>query len=119
MVSGDVMATLLYLQVTGPEEFLRLLGCQQSAKVKVVSIFGNTGDGKSHTLNHAFFQGREVWPLVLALYNTYSHMCVLLPAGVRNIATAGLVHSGCVGLPLSSAQGHRVGHRGAAGSVSQ
>lgn len=67
MVSGDVMATLLYLQVTGPEEFLRLLGCQQSAKVKVVSIFGNTGDGKSHTLNHAFFQGREVWPLVLAL----------------------------------------------------
>ena len=24
--------------------------------MKVVSIFGNTGDGKSHTLNHSFFQ---------------------------------------------------------------
>ena len=25
-----------------------------------MSIFGNTGDGKSHTLNHTFFNGREV-----------------------------------------------------------
>ena len=29
--------------------------------IKVVSIFGNTGDGKSHTLNHTFFGGREVF----------------------------------------------------------
>lgn len=29
--------------------------------IKVVAIFGNTGDGKSHTLNHAFFQGEEVF----------------------------------------------------------
>ena len=28
--------------------------------MKVVSIFGNTGDGKSYTLNHTFFQGQEV-----------------------------------------------------------
>lgn len=27
----------------------------------MVSIFGNTGDGKSHTLNHVFFNGREVF----------------------------------------------------------
>ena len=42
------------------DEFLQQLGCQRTAKVKVVSIFGNTGDGKSHTLNHTFFNGREV-----------------------------------------------------------
>ena len=30
--------------------------------MKVVSIFGNTGDGKSHTLNHTFFGGQEVFP---------------------------------------------------------
>ena len=42
------------------DEFLQQLGCQKTAKVKVVSIFGNTGDGKSHTLNHTFFNGREV-----------------------------------------------------------
>ena len=29
--------------------------------MKVVSIFGNTGDGKSHTLNHTFFNGKEVF----------------------------------------------------------
>ena len=29
--------------------------------MKVVSIFGNTGDGKSHTLNHTFFGGKEVF----------------------------------------------------------
>lgn len=29
--------------------------------MKVVSIFGNTGDGKSHTLNHTFFNGQEVF----------------------------------------------------------
>lgn len=30
--------------------------------MKVVSIFGNTGDGKSFTLNHTFFGGKEVFP---------------------------------------------------------
>lgn len=29
--------------------------------LKVVSIFGNTGDGKSYTLNHTFFDGEEVF----------------------------------------------------------
>jgi hypothetical protein len=29
--------------------------------VKCVSIFGNTGDGKSHTLNHTFFNGRGIF----------------------------------------------------------
>lgn len=30
-------------------------------RVKVVSVFGNTGDGKSHTLNHTFFGGEEIF----------------------------------------------------------
>lgn len=30
-------------------------------KIKVVSVFGNTGDGKSFTLNHTFFEKQEVF----------------------------------------------------------
>lgn len=30
-------------------------------RVKVVSIFGNTGDGKSYTLNHALFNGDDIF----------------------------------------------------------
>lgn len=37
------------------------LGCRLSTRLKVVSIFGNTGDGKSHTLNHTFFNGEEMF----------------------------------------------------------
>lgn len=38
-----------------------MLGCSGTSLVKVVSIFGNTGDGKSFTLNHTFFEGQEVF----------------------------------------------------------
>jgi len=37
------------------------LGCDTSASCKVVSILGNTGEGKSHTLNHTFFGGSPVF----------------------------------------------------------
>lgn len=37
------------------------LACGSNDLVKVVSIFGNTGDGKSFTLNHTFFDGKEVF----------------------------------------------------------
>lgn len=30
-------------------------------KIKVVSVFGNTGDGKSYTLNYTFFNKNEVF----------------------------------------------------------
>ena len=43
------------------EQFVGHLGCRLSTRVKVVSIFGNTGDGKSHTLNHTFFNGEEIF----------------------------------------------------------
>lgn len=41
--------------------FARKLGAATDAKLKVVSIFGNTGDGKSHTMNHTLFGGREIF----------------------------------------------------------
>nr|CAD7424228.1 unnamed protein product [Timema monikensis] len=50
-----------YLKITSAEQFIKLLKCEKSDRVKVVSIFGNTGDGKSFTLNHTFFEGRTVF----------------------------------------------------------
>jgi len=43
------------------EEFVHRLGCDANTPVKVLSVFGNTGDGKSHTLNHTLFKGAEVF----------------------------------------------------------
>lgn len=39
----------------------RLNGYKNNNSVKVISIFGNTGDGKSYTLNQCFFKGAEVF----------------------------------------------------------
>ncbi|XP_072023590.1 zinc finger FYVE domain-containing protein 1-like [Amphiura filiformis] len=49
------------LQVKNPQEFIDKLHCNEDTTVKVVSIFGNTGDGKSHTLNHTFYGGQEIF----------------------------------------------------------
>lgn len=50
------------LKVNSPEQFLNKLRItERMTKVKVVSIFGNTGEGKSHTLNHTFFNGNEIF----------------------------------------------------------
>ncbi|RVE56155.1 hypothetical protein OJAV_G00233490 [Oryzias javanicus] len=49
------------VQVTDEEDFVSRIGCRPDELLKVVSIFGNTGEGKSHTLNHTFFLGREVF----------------------------------------------------------
>ncbi|XP_053329072.1 zinc finger FYVE domain-containing protein 1-like [Spea bombifrons] len=49
------------LQVRDVSEFLGKLGCGPQHLVKVLCIFGNTGDGKSHTLNETFFGGIEVF----------------------------------------------------------
>lgn len=48
-------------KVKDETSFLNLLSCNPDQLLKVVSIFGNTGEGKSHTLNHTFFMGREVF----------------------------------------------------------
>ena len=65
----DVSAAFLLMdqneivQVGTAAELRTLLGPEASeyTTLKVVSIFGNTGDGKSHTFNHAFFDGNEVF----------------------------------------------------------
>ncbi|KAF7201957.1 zinc finger FYVE domain-containing protein 1-like [Nothobranchius furzeri] len=49
------------MQIKNEASFVKCLGCSPEQLLKVVSIFGNTGEGKSHTLNHTFFMGREVF----------------------------------------------------------
>lgn len=49
------------LQVSSAAELAGQLGCSSDTSVKVVSIFGNTGEGKSHTLNHTFYNGQRVF----------------------------------------------------------
>lgn len=50
------------LKVSSAEQFAQKLNYKNNnLKVKVVSIFGNTGDGKSHTLNKTFFEGQQVF----------------------------------------------------------
>lgn len=50
------------LKVNTVEQFTQRIHIPDNmTKVKVVSIFGNTGDGKSHTLNHTFFNGHEIF----------------------------------------------------------
>ena len=53
---------LFLFQVENEEVFINKLGCNGDDTLKVISIFGNTGDGKSHTLNYTFFSGHEVFP---------------------------------------------------------
>ena len=43
------------------ESWVVKLGCDLTSQCKVVSILGNTGEGKSHTLNHTFFAGAPVF----------------------------------------------------------
>jgi len=49
------------LSVDSATLFCTKLGCDASSTGKVISILGNTGEGKSHTLNHTFFNGEEVF----------------------------------------------------------
>jgi len=49
------------LSVDSGTSFCTKLGCDASSTGKVISILGNTGEGKSHTLNHTFFSGEEIF----------------------------------------------------------
>lgn len=49
------------LLINTEENFIKLLKIDPLHKIKVVSIFGNTGEGKSFTLNHTFFEGKEIF----------------------------------------------------------
>ncbi|CAF0831103.1 unnamed protein product [Rotaria sordida] len=49
-----------HLTVNNEFDFIRQLQCSsQDSNVKCISIIGNTGDGKSYTLNQVFFNGKE------------------------------------------------------------
>ncbi|CAB1339817.1 unnamed protein product [Coregonus sp. 'balchen'] len=60
-LDGGEMEALKAKLEKDEEDFVRRLDCRPEELLKVVSIFGNTGEGKSHTLNHTFFLGREVF----------------------------------------------------------
>lgn len=81
------------LRVNTPELFVKRLGCPMDTKVKVVSIFGNTGDGKSHTMNHTFFDGEEIYHTSSAQDScTLGVWAALQPAlGVLCLDTEGLL----------------------------
>ncbi|KAL1489873.1 hypothetical protein ABEB36_013801 [Hypothenemus hampei] len=49
------------LIIKSESAFLKALNLEPGKKVKVVSIFGNTGEGKSYTLNQIFFKGEEIF----------------------------------------------------------
>lgn len=49
------------MQIDSVDEFAERLGCSPNTLVKVVSIFGSIGHGKSYTLNHTFYGCQEVF----------------------------------------------------------
>ena len=49
------------VQISDEDSFLHCLQCDPDTAVKVISIFGKTGEGKSYTLNHTFFDGCDVF----------------------------------------------------------
>lgn len=49
------------LKIDSEQTFMQKLKIPPDEKVKVVSIFGNTGEGKSYTLNEVFFNGKKVF----------------------------------------------------------
>ncbi|KAJ8912659.1 hypothetical protein NQ315_012735 [Exocentrus adspersus] len=84
------------LRVNSAESFLRSLNIEPGTKVKVVSIFGNTGEGKSYTLNKVFFDGKEVFRTssaqtsctlgVWAMYNSDMNVICLDTEGLLGIS---------------------------------
>ena len=90
--NGTSIKNNYMLQVKDEAGFTERLGCPRDTQVKVVSIFGNTGDGKSHTLNHTFFAGQEVFQTsssqssctvgVWAAYDQHSHVITIDTEGL-------------------------------------
>ncbi|KAJ8927159.1 hypothetical protein NQ314_020432 [Rhamnusium bicolor] len=84
------------LRVSSLESFLKSLSIKPNTKVKVVSIFGNTGEGKSYTLNKVFFDGEEVFRTspsqtsctlgVWAMYNRKLNIICLDTEGLLGIS---------------------------------
>ena len=88
--------TSIFFQVLTADDFVEKLGCQGQVGLKVISIFGNTGDGKSYTLNNTFFSGKEVFKTsasqlsctvgVWASYDAVNHAIVLDTEGLLGMS---------------------------------
>ncbi|KAG7175604.1 Zinc finger FYVE domain-containing protein 1-like [Homarus americanus] len=93
------------LQVKNAEELLKKMGCprDKDLQVKVVSIFGNTGEGKSYTMNQIFFKGAEVT-------SSNQSSCTLGVWGAYDGANKALVldTEGMLGISNSSKQRKRL-----------
>lgn len=84
------------LLIKSEQSFLTTLSIEPNRKVKVVSIFGNTGEGKSFTLNQAFFDGDAVFKTspsqisctlgVWAMYNPTMNTIFLDTEGLLGIS---------------------------------
>ena len=71
---------ILPLQIKDVKQLAESLNMTHDMPVNVLSIFGNTGDGKSHTLNHLFFGGKEVFATSSSqvLCKNFSCFCSIL-----------------------------------------
>lgn len=95
------------LQVKNAKELLSKMGCSSDKNlyIKVVSIFGNTGEGKSYTLNEIFFNGAEVFKT-----SANQSSCTLGVWGAYDPFTKALVldTEGMLGISNSSKQRKRL-----------
>ncbi|CAG9864454.1 unnamed protein product [Phyllotreta striolata] len=84
------------LRVHSEDGFLKALNIKPNEKVKVIAIFGNTGEGKSYTLNKLFFDGEECFKTsssqtsctlgVWAMYNPKHNVICLDTEGFLGIS---------------------------------
>jgi len=85
--------------------FCKKMRCPENDKIKVVSIFGNTGDGKSYTMNHTFFKGLEVFKT-----SSEQHSCTIgvWAAYERSINVLCLDTEGLLGVSTNNKQRERM-----------
>ncbi|XP_061137430.1 zinc finger FYVE domain-containing protein 1 isoform X1 [Syngnathus typhle] len=88
------------LQVRSESDFVERLNCADVGGVKVLSIFGNTGDGKSHTLNHILFNGESVFftskspsSCTVGVWAAYEPSLSLVALDTEGLLGAGLLGS--------------------------
>lgn len=99
-----LMDTYENLKDSSKESFCKRLGSLEHEEFKMVSIFGETGEGKTYTLNRTFFDGEEVFKssnekcssttetgVFAALQKTMGLMCIDTK-GQMNISNANYSH---------------------------
>ncbi|KAL7051403.1 hypothetical protein ACKWTF_004455 [Chironomus riparius] len=96
-------------QVIDVENFIRKLGISDpDKKVKVVSIFGNSGDGKSHTMNNVFFDGNEIFKMSNQQKSCTLGVCCAFQKYFYNSQILCLDTEGLQGIAQNENQQHRM-----------